>query len=112
MPKASQKQHTPAPKKSVEELVEELFKSSEDELLNPEIPFNKVVFLEKLPDSFNKESKTAHDKFARLQGVGIPLFHRDGLVEVRQADERQPSWPRTSTKMAGGPRRREGVARP
>jgi hypothetical protein len=28
------------------------------------------------------------------------------------ADERQPSWPRTSTKMAGGPRRREGVARP
>lgn len=85
MPKASTKQSTQAPQKSVEELVEELFKSSDDELLNPDIPFNKVIFLEKLPDSFNKESKTAHDKFARLQGVGIPLFHRNGLVEVRQA---------------------------
>lgn len=85
MPKASTKQSAQAPQKSVEELVEELFKSSDDELLNPDIPFNKVIFLEKLPDSFNKESKTAHDKFARLQGVGIQLFHRDGLVEVRQA---------------------------
>ena len=27
-------------------------------------------------------------------------------------DERQPSWPLPSTKMAGGARRREGVARP
>jgi DNA invertase Pin-like site-specific DNA recombinase len=37
----------------------------------------------------------------------------DGATtDPMQIDERQPSWPRTSTKMAGGPRRREGVARP
>ena len=84
MPKSSTRQPAQAPQKSVEALVDELFKSSEDEILNPDIPFNKVVFLEKLPADFNKDSKSAHEKFARLQGVGIPLFHRDGLVEVRQ----------------------------
>jgi ATP-dependent Lon protease len=64
--------------------IELLFNDMQDELLNPNIPFNKVVFLEKLPEEFNKENKGAHDKFKRLQGVGIPLFHRDDLVDVRQ----------------------------
>lgn len=84
MPKSSTKQPAQEPQKSVEELVDELFRSSEDEILNPDIPFNKVVFLERLPADFNKDSKSAHDKFARLQGVGIPLFHTDGIVQVRQ----------------------------
>ncbi len=79
------KKHSQKPTQSIDELLQEFLGSSEDEVLNPNKPFNKVIFLEKLPDSFNKESKAAHDKFARLQGVGIPLFHNDGLVEVRQA---------------------------
>lgn len=78
------KKHFHEKTQSIDELMQELLGSSEDEVLNPNKPFNKVIFLEKLPDSFNKESKAAHDKFARLQGVGIPLFHRDGLVDVRQ----------------------------
>jgi DNA-binding transcriptional LysR family regulator len=45
-------------------------------------------------------------KRADLVVTSNPFYDMDGL------DERQPSWPRTSTKMAGGPRRREGVARP
>lgn len=72
------------PQKSVEDLVDELFRSSEDELLNPDIPFDKVIFLEQLPDDFNKDSRAAHDKFKRLEGKGIPLFHQEDLVSVRR----------------------------
>lgn len=80
MPKKQSHEQT----QSIEELMEELLGSSDDEVLNPDIPFNKVIFLEKLPEEFNKENRAVHDKFKRLEGVGIPLFHRDGLVEVRQ----------------------------
>jgi hypothetical protein len=40
-----------------------------------------------------------------LRAEGLPVDIKTG------ADERQPSWPTASTEMAGGPRRREGVAR-
>lgn len=84
MPKSTQKQNPEATQKSVEELVDELFRSSEDELLNPDIPFNKVIFLERLPADFNKDSKSAHDKFKVLEGKAIPLFHQENLVAVRR----------------------------
>jgi ATP-dependent Lon protease len=64
--------------------MQELLEGSADEVLNPEKPFDKVVFLEKLPDEFNKESRAAHDKFKRLEGVALPLFHQDDLVSVRR----------------------------
>lgn len=65
---------------SVDELMQELLEGSADEVLNPEKPFDKVIFLEKLPDKFNKESRAAHDKFKRLEGVALPLFHQEDLV--------------------------------
>lgn len=80
MPKQQSHEKT----QSIDELMEELLGSSDDEVLNPEKPFDKVVFLEKLPDEFNKESRAAHDKFKRLEGVALPLFHQDDLVSVRQ----------------------------
>lgn len=78
------KKHSHEQTQSIDELMQELLGSSDDEVLNPDIPFNKVIFLEKLPEEFNKENRAVHDKFKRLEGVGIPLFHRDGLVDVRQ----------------------------
>lgn len=69
---------------SIDELMQELLGSSDDEVLNPEKPFDKVIFLEKLPDEFNKESRAAHDKFKRLEGVALPLFHQEDLVSVRR----------------------------
>lgn len=78
------KKHSHEQTQSIDELMQELLGSSDDEVLNPDIPFNKVIFLEKLPEEFNKENRAVHDKFKRLEGVGIPLFHNDGLVDVRQ----------------------------
>jgi hypothetical protein len=48
----------------------------------------------------------------RFMGLANPVIDRCQSGDGEVIDERQPSWPRTSTKMAGGPRRREGVARP
>lgn len=84
MPKSCKNPTAEISQKSVEDLVDELFRSSEDELLIPVIPFDKVIFLKQLPDDFNKDSRAAHDKFKRLEGKAIPLFHQEDLVRVRR----------------------------
>lgn len=43
------KKHSHEQTQSIDELMQELLGSSDDEVLNPDIPFNKVIFLEKLP---------------------------------------------------------------
>jgi len=47
---------------------------------------------------------------------GLVLTVKHALPHLRATrghiDERQPSWPAPSAKLAGGPSRREGVARP
>jgi len=58
-------------------------------------------------------------------GVGMSLYTKrleggkfiwpvsqDGTAVSISADERQQTWPTPSSKLAGGPSRREGVARP
>lgn len=40
------------------------------------------------------------------------VFFARRAIEKRVVDERQPTWPPPSGKLAGGPSRRAGVARP
>lgn len=63
--------------------IEFLLDGIEDELLNPKDPFNKVVYLEQVPEDFNKENKQQADKFKRMAGVYVPLHHCDVMLDVR-----------------------------
>ena len=62
--------------------------------------------------AFNGSVEFSWDPVEDAAGYWLELATDADFNVMIETDERQPSWPPTSTKMAGGPRRREGVARP